>query len=623
MGLLDSINLPDDLKRLSRDQLHEIAEEIRERIIDVVSKNGGHLASNLGVVELTIAIHYVFDLPKDKVIWDVGHQAYAHKLLTGRKDSFSTLRQYNGISGFPRREESPYDIFGTGHSSTSISAALGLAEARDRKGETHKVLAVIGDGAMTAGIAFEGLNQTGHLKKDIIVILNDNEMSISPNVGALSSYLNRILTGDISTRIRKKTESLLKSIPMVGEPMLKVAKLAEDTIKGLITPGMLFEELGFEYIGPIDGHRVDILIDTFENIKKWNSPILIHVLTKKGKGYKPAEDNPSRYHGVSPFVVETGEPRKRHNLPSYSEVFGDTLIKLAKKDSRIIGITAAMPEGTGLDRFAKIFPERFFDVGIAEQHAVTFAAGLSAEGMLPVVAIYSTFLQRAYDQVLHDVCLQNLSVTFAMDRAGIVGDDGPTHNGLFDIAYLRHLPNMIVMAPKDEDELQHMLKTAILHEGPTALRYPRGLAVGVTMDEEPKTLEIGRAEMLKDGSDAVIIAIGNMVIPSLEASRILEAEGISVAVINARFVKPLDKEVILNFARKTGKVITVEEHALEGGFGSAVLELLADNHMNNLVVKRMGLENCLIPHGSQAILREKCGLNVECIADTVRSLLAV
>jgi len=621
--ILDNISNPDDLKKLSREELVALAAELRQEIIAVVSKNGGHLAPSLGVVDLTIALHYAFDTPKDRIIWDVGHQAYAHKLLTGRRERFHTLRQHGGISGFPKREESPYDQFDVGHASTSISAALGMIAARDIKGEDHRVIAVIGDGSISAGLAFEGLNQAGHLKKNLVVVLNDNEMSISPNVGALSAYLNRLMTGNFYTRLRQETKSFLRGIPKIGVSMFNLAKKAEESLKGLIAPGLLFEELGFQYVGPIDGHRIDHLLDTFNNIKDFTWPVLVHVVTKKGKGCEFAENDPARYHGTPAFDLCTGKPvSKKETVLSYTEVFGQTMVKLAEDNKRIVAISAAMPDGTGLDTFASRYPDRFFDVGIAEPHGVTFACGLAAEGLHPVAAIYSTFMQRAYDQVVHDLCLQNLPVTLALDRAGLVGEDGPTHHGVFDLAYLRHLPNMVIMAPQDENEFQHMIKTAVEHAGPVAVRYPRGTGVGVPMDQELKALEVGKAEVLRDGSDLVILAVGNMVHPSLEAADRLKAEGISVAVVNARFVKPLDEELILQAARKTGRVLTVEEHALAGGFGSAVLECLESNGLAGIKTHRIGLPDAFIEHGSQKVLRRKYGLDAEGIYASAREFLA-
>ncbi len=538
--------------------------------------------------------------------------------MSGSRHSGSTA----GISGFPKREESPYDNFDVGHASTSISAALGMVAARDIKGENFHVIAVIGDGSISAGLAFEGMNQAGHLKKNLIVILNDNEMSISPNVGALSSYLSRMMTGHFYTRLRRETKSFLQGIPRVGESMFNLAKKAEDSIKGLMVPGMLFEDLGFQYIGPIDGHNIDHLLETFRNIKEYTWPVLVHVITKKGKGCEFAECNPSQYHGTPPFDPETGKvAAKKQSIMSYTEVFGQTMIKLAEDNDKIVAISAAMPEGTGLDKFAEQFPDRFFDVGIAESHGVTFACGLAVEGLHPVAAIYSTFTQRAYDQVVHDLCLQNLPVTLALDRAGLVGEDGPTHHGVFDIAYLRHIPNMVMMAPKDENELQHMLKTAVEYNGPSAVRYPRGIGCGVPMDQELRTLTIGKAELIKDGSEATIIAIGNMVCPSIEAAKRLADEGISVSVVNARFVKPLDETMILALAKKTGRIVTIEEHVLFGGFGSAVLECLDANGVSGIKTHRIGLPDAFIEHGTQKVLRQKYGLDADGIYASVKAFV--
>ncbi len=620
--ILDSINHPSDLRKVPEEDLPKLAEELRETIVGSVSRTGGHLAPSMGVVELTIALHYAFDTPQDKIVWDVGHQAYAHKLLTGRRDRFATLRQYGGISGFPKREESECDHFDVGHASTSISAALGMVAARDIKNEDFRVIAVIGDGSISAGLAFEGMNQAGHLKKRMIVILNDNEMSISPNVGALSSYLGKMMTGNFYTKLRKETKQFLQGIPKVGESMFQFAKKAEESIKLFVAPGIIFEELGFQYIGPIDGHDIPTLLETFRNIRDYTWPILVHVVTKKGKGCEFAECNPSQYHGVAPFDPETGKPAgKKQKVMSYTEVFGQTMVKLAEENDRVVAITAAMSDGTGLEKFSQQYPDRFFDVGIAESHGVTFACGLAVEGLHPVAAIYSTFTQRAYDQVVHDLCLQNLPVTLALDRAGLVGEDGPTHHGVFDIAYLRHVPNMVVMAPKDENEFQHMIKTAVEHPGPTALRYPRGIGCGVPMDQELSTLEIGKAQVIKEGSDAAIIAIGNMVCPSIEAAKKLADAGMSVAVVNARFVKPLDEEGIIAFAKKTGRIITVEEHVLQGGFGSAVLECLDARGVTGVKTLRIGLPDAYVEHGAQAVLRKKYGLDVDGIFNAVRDFI--
>jgi 1-deoxy-D-xylulose-5-phosphate synthase len=620
--LLSQIGTPADLRRLPPSELPQLAQEIRQEIVRTVAKVGGHLASSLGVVELTLALHYVFDTPRDRLIWDVGHQTYAHKLITGRREQFSTLRQGGGLCGFPKREESPYDVFGTGHSSTSISAALGIAQARCLRKENFKVVAIIGDGSMTAGLAFEGLNQAGAMDKDLIVVLNDNELSISPNVGALSSYLNRLMTGHMATTIRDKIKSFLGQLPRIGRPALKWAKYAEESFKGFLLPGLLFEELGFKYVGPLPGHKIESLIDTFRNIKELHGPILVHVITTKGKGYPPAEKDPVTFHGVGPFNPETGDayPSKGRHL-SYTQVFGQTMVRLAREIPCLVGITAAMPQGTGLDAFAKEFPERCFDVGIAEQHGITFSAGLAAEGFIPVVAIYSTFLQRAYDQILHDVCLQNLPVVLALDRGGIVGADGPTHHGLFDFSYLRHIPNMIVMAPKNENELQHMLKTAVCCGRPASVRYPRGNGGSGPLDEEPQELPLGKAEVLEQGADLTILAIGSCVQSALVAHGFLAAKGIRAAVVNARFVKPLDEELICSLASRSGKVLTVEENALQGGFGSAVLELLGEKGLQEISVRRLGIPDVFVEHGSQEELRHKYGLDAEGIARAAEDVI--
>ena len=615
MSILETINSPDDLKKVSAVKLPAVAAELRQMIIETCARNGGHLAPCLGVVELTIALHRVFSTPADKIVWDVGHQAYAHKILTGRRDQFSTLRTLNGISGFPKRGESPHDAFDVGHSSTSISAATGFAAARDLDGRKNKALAIIGDGSMTGGLAYEAMNHAGHLDKDLIVVLNDNEMSIAENVGALSNFLSRTSSSEFVHRFKKDVESFLKRVD-VGKGVLHIARKMEDSFKGCFTPGMLFEAFGFNYIGPIDGHDLPMLIETLESVKKLNDAVLIHVLTKKGKGYKPAENNPSLFHGVGPFDIGTGKVLKgKGGAASYTAIFGAALCKLAAEDERITAITAAMPDGTGLSGFAKEFPGRFFDVGIAEQHGVTFAAGLAAEGMRPVFAVYSTFLQRAYDQVFHDVCLQNLPVTFALDRGGVVGSDGPTHHGAFDISYLRHLPNMTLMAPKDENELQHMLATAIELGQPAAIRYPRGNGYGVPLDQTLTPLPAGKAEVLRDGSDGVILALGSMVMPALEAAALLEEQhGVRLTVVNARFVKPLDAGLILDLARKQRALITIEENARQGGFGTAVLELLEEHDLGGIPVLRLGYPDSYIPQGEQHELRAILGLDPAGIA---------
>jgi len=622
LPLIEKIHDPADLRLLAPQQLPQLAEEIREEIIKTVSKTGGHLASSLGVVELTIVLHYVFNTPHDKIIWDVGHQSYAHKILTGRREYFKTLRQHGGMSGFPRREESTYDTFNVGHSSTSISAALGIAQARCLKGEDYKVVAVIGDGSLMAGIALEGLNQAGHLEKDLIVILNDNEMSISPNVGGLAAYLSRIITGQFYNRFKDEVTAFFKTIPGIGRSVLKVARQSEEFLKGLLVPGLLFEELGFRYVGPISGHRFDHLLENLRNVSKLPGPTLVHVLTSKGKGYKPAEDDPISFHGTGPFETTNGKPRsEKVTPPTYTKVFADTLIKLAQDDDRIVAITAGMPSGTGLDVFNQKFPKRFFDVGIAEQHAITFAAGMATQGLRPVTAIYSTFLQRGYDQVLHDVCYQKLPVVFVLDRAGIVGEDGATHNGLFDLSYLRSIPNIIIMSPKDENELQHMLKTALSFDCPVAIRYPRGSGSGMKLDEELASLECGKAEILKRGDDIALFALGATVYPALQAADQLEQEGVSASVVNCRFVKPLDSDLICDLARKTGRIVTVEENVLAGGFGSAVLEVLQEHDIQCVKVKCLGINDVFVEHGAQNVIRRKYGLDTQGIVRSSREIV--
>jgi 1-deoxy-D-xylulose-5-phosphate synthase len=622
LKLIKKIKSPHDLKTLSVEELNSLSEELRKIIVERVSINGGHLASNLGTVELTLALQYVFNSPVDKIVWDVGHQSYTHKLITGRYEKFETIRKYKGISGFPKIDESVHDAFGTGHSSTSISAALGIIEARDKKNEAFKVLAVIGDGALTSGLAFEGLNHAGHLKKDLIVVLNDNEMSISKNVGALSAYLNRILTGDLYQRFKKETKSFLEGIPKLGGQVTKIAQKAEETLKGLFLPGILFEELGINYVGPIDGHDIKLLIETFRNIKNSTEPTLVHVITKKGKGYEFSEKDPCIFHGVGPFEIETGYSVSDKDALSYSEIFGRAITELAANDERVIAISAAMREGTGLECFEKKFPDRFYDVGIAEPHAVTFAAGLAVQGLRPVVAIYSTFLQRGYDEIIHDVCLQNLPVVFAIDRAGIVGEDGPTHQGVFDISYLRHIPNLTVMAPKDDMELKSMLELALKHNGPSAIRYPRGKVQPPTISHQPAAFDIGKAEILKEGSDMALIAIGNTVHPALRAAGRLGKEGISASVINARFIKPIDKELIFSAAKNIKHIITIEENMTAGGFGSAVLEYLNSMDIPDMKIEILGIPDEFVEQGSQAILRKKYGIDEEGIYQTCKAFLS-
>ncbi|MBS3758648.1 MAG: 1-deoxy-D-xylulose-5-phosphate synthase [Desulfobacterales bacterium] len=625
MALLDKIQSPSDLKNIPQSELPRLAREIRQRIVDVVSKTGGHLASNLGMVELSIALHYVFDAPKDKIVWDVGHQSYTHKLLTGRKERFHTLRQHEGLSGFPRISESPYDAFSTGHSSTSISAGLGMVAAKRLKQEPHKVVSVIGDGSMTAGMAYEGLNQAGDLKKDLLVILNDNEMSISKNVGALSSLLSRTFSARYLQDLRKEVGEILRSLPGIGNDAYQFAKRAEESFKAFVTPGILFEAFNFDYFGPIKGHRLDQLIDMLENIKNIEDPVLLHVVTQKGRGYEPAEKNPVYFHGVGSFRVETGDRvAGRQSAPSYTQIFGQTMMALASADERLIAVTAAMPEGTGLVEFSREFPDRFFDVGIAEQHGVTFAAGMASEGLKPVVAIYSTFLQRAYDQLIHDVCLESLPVTFAVDRGGIVGEDGPTHHGLFDFSYLRALPNMVVMAPKDENELRRMLVTAVDYPGPIAFRYPRGAGLGVALEEPISPLPIGRGEVLTKGDDLLILAIGVTVNEAVSARKILaETYGLEATVVNCRFVKPVDTELLCDLAGKIPNILTVEENVCEGGFGSAVLEALHDAGIGNIRVKRLGVRNTFVEHGARDLLRAKYGIDAKGIVRAVAAWFAM
>jgi len=614
-GLLNSITGPADIKKLSLDKLRELSEEIRELLTDTVSKNGGHLSPNLGVVELTIALHSVFNTPRDKIVWDVGHQSYVHKLLTGRREHFSTLRCHEGISGFPCKMESPHDVFKTGHASTSISAALGLAKARDLNKKKHNVIAVIGDGALTGGIALEALNHAGHAETDLIVVLNDNEMSISKNVGGMASYLNSLRADPAYSRMKEDVEFLMRRIPAIGDAVYKSLGRIKDSLKYLLVPGMLFEELGFTYLGPVDGHNINLMRQVFVSSKQLKGPVLLHVLTKKGKGYHVAEKNPDQFHGIGPFDVKTGEPFKNSTSPSYTEVFSRTLINLAEQDKRIVGITAAMPSGTGLDKFAEKFSDRFIDVGIAEQHALTFSAGLASEGFRPVVAIYSSFLQRGYDQIVHDICLQKLPVLIGIDRAGIVGEDGETHQGSFDISFLRHIPNMVVMAPKDERELQNMLYTALDHEGPVALRYPRGSGPGAPVRDDYEKLDIGRSEILLNGPDLVIFALGTMVEIARQAAEELKEYGIQATLVNARYAKPLDEHLIVNLIQKCKKAITIEENVLQGGFGSGVLELLEEKGINGFHLRRIGLPDCYIEHGPRSLLLDKYGLNVSSLME--------
>lgn len=619
--LLESINSPQDLKKLSPEQLPELAVEIRQRIVEVVSQTGGHLASSLGAVELIIALHYCLDTPRDKIIFDVGHQAYAHKILTARNRDFSTLRQYHGISGFPSKDESVYDVFTTGHSSTAVSLALGLACARDynlAKTPYYKVVAVIGDGSLSGGLCFEGLNNAGHLKKDILVILNTNELSIAPNVGALSTYLNKIISLPIYNRFRNSLESFVKSRLPKTSRIIKLANKFEEGLKGLFVPGILFEELGFRYFGPLDGHDLGILIKTLKNISNIKGPILLHVITKKGKGYPPAENDAVRFHGTGPFDIKTGvSPSEKQALSpkTYTEVFSEKLLELAASDKKILAITAAMPEGTGLDRFRDMYPERFFDVGIAEGHAVCLASGLAKAGFKPVVAVYSTFLQRAYDQIIEDIALQNLAVIFAIDRAGIAGEDGVTHQGIFDIVFLRSIPNLIIMAPKDSPELEEMLEFAVGLDRPVAIRYPKDKIPSAKFQMPDSKIELGKAEVLKGGKDFAIIALGSMVLPSFEAIELLKKEGLSGTLINARFVKPQDSNLFKDISAKVKFIFSVEEGILDAGFGSAVQEVIEQP------IIRMGLPSEFITHGKRDILLEKYGLTGKGIARRIKELV--
>lgn len=616
--LLDRIEYPEDLKKLKIEELPKLAAEIRELIVDVVSKNPGHLSSNLGVVELTIALHYCFDFKKDKIVWDVGHQAYVHKILTGRKSKFPTLRQYKGLSGFPDKNESVYDPFTCGHSGNAISAALGVSCADAILGYKRHVLAVVGDGAIGAGMSLEALNHAGDLNKNLLVVLNDNEMSISNTVGAFSKYLNKIRTTQLYADLKKEIHNLLNVLPVFGKPVEKTLEHVVELIRRGAVPGQIFEDLGFNYFGPIDGHNFQILIETLNDIKHLEGPVLLHVITEKGRGFEPACQNPTQYHSAGKFEMCDGKIKQNINEPkkiSYTKVFGDTLIELAKADFKIVGITAAMPDGTGIASFGNKFPDRFYDVGICEQHAIGLANGLSAIGLKPVVAIYSTFLQRAYDQVFHDICLQRNGVVFALDRAGIVGNDGPTHNGVFDIAYLRNLPDIILMSPKDGNELKSMLKVALDSGKAVAIRYPRDDTPDEKLNPQYKTFEIGKAEVLREGTDGALLAYGAMVYPCLQAAEKLSEKGTEVTVVNARFAKPLDKELILELVRNHKLLVTVEDHVLMGGFGSAVLELVSDEREDSSKIVRMGIPDRFIEHGPRNLILKNLGLDKDGIAD--------
>ncbi|WP_199622849.1 1-deoxy-D-xylulose-5-phosphate synthase [Paenibacillus alkalitolerans] len=619
--LLEQINQPSDLKRLSSSELEQLAHEIRQFLINNLSVTGGHLSPNLGVVELTIVLHYVFNSPRDKFIFDVGHQAYVHKILTGRRERFPTLRKHKGLCGFIKRSESEHDVWEAGHSSTSLSAAMGMAIARDLKGEDHKVVAIIGDGAMTGGMAFEALNHIGHERKNLTVVLNDNEMSIAPNVGALHNYLNKIRSDKTYIRAKDEVEHLLKRVPAIGGTLASWAEKVKDSLKYLVVSGVLFEELGYTYIGPVDGHNIPLLLDTFKHSEKIAGPVLIHVVTTKGKGYAPAEADSHTWHGLSgAYKIESGQVMKSSGPPMYTEVFGKTIIELAESDPRIVAVTPAMPGGSGLLKFAERFPDRMFDVGIAEQHAATMCGALAAEGMKPVFAVYSTFLQRAYDQVVHDICRQNLNVVFAIDRAGFVGPDGETHHGVFDIAFLRHIPNMMLMMPKDENELRDMLYTAIHYDdGPIAVRYPRIAGTGAEWDGEYRSIPIGSWETVTEGNDAAVVAIGPMVSVAVDAAAAMEKEGISVSVVNARFVKPLDERMLARLAERNVPVIVLEEGAVTGGLGSAVIEWYALNGIHNVTVKLLGIPDRFIEHGSIPEQRSEAGLTKDRLVDAIRT----
>jgi 1-deoxy-D-xylulose-5-phosphate synthase len=629
MALLEKIDSPKDIKKLSLKELYQLAQELREYIVDVVSKNGGHLAPNLGAVELTLALHYVFDSPKDKLIWDVGHQAYAHKIITGRREAFKNLRKLNGISGFLKRSESEHDIFGAGHASTALSAALGFAVARDLKGENYKVVAIVGDGALTGGMALEALNNIGHLKKDLIIVLNDNEMSIAENVGAISNYLSKIVTSPKYYKAKEELWEFLEKIPshFLSKRLRELAKKIKENLKSFAVPTILFEELGIEYVGPLNGHDLEQLIETFSRIKRVKTgPILIHVLTRKGKGYKPAEENPEFFHGLGPFDKETGKPLKTSDKPSYTSIFRKAIVDIAEKDDKVVAITAAMPLGTGLDLFRERFPDRFFDVGIAEQHAITFAAGLALNGLKPFACIYSTFLQRALDQLIHDIGIQKIPVRIVMDRGGIVGEDGATHNGVFDYAYLRIIPNFVVMAPKDEDELVDMLYTMLHYEeGPITVRYPKGSVVGVPMKESPEIIPIGTWEKLwgKDFKDIVIVATGSMVYPALFAAKRLESEGIQTTVINGRFIKPLDSQMLREIIESSPKaIITVEEGNLPGGFGSAVNEqIIHISRGKKFNIHNIGLPDTFIEQGAREEILKLYLLDEEGVYNQIKAYL--
>ncbi len=622
MKYIVDINSPEDLKKIPQDQLPEVCQEIRDIIINVVSKRGGHLASSLGAVEIAVALHYIFNTPNDKIVWDVGHQAYAHKILTGRRDKFHTLRSYNGISGFPNQNESEYDSFIVGHANTAISAAWGMLNAIEKKGLKDRVIAVIGDATLTGGMAYEALNNAGHSKKNFLVILNDNEMAISKNVGGISNYLNKIISAPIYNRLKKDMEQFIEKIPSIGQNVIKTSHKLEEIIKNLIVPGAIFEDLGFRYFGPVDGNNITELIKMLNSIKNNTEPMILHVLTKKGKGYIPAENGPESYHGTVPFEIESGAPINKDKTVRYTDVFGEVIYNLAQKNQNIVAITAAMCSGTGLTKFAQSFPDRFYDVGIAEQHAVTFAGGMAKEGMKPFVAIYSTFLQRGFDQVLHDVCLQNVPVCFILDRGGLVGEDGPTHHGVFDISFLRSIPNMVLCQPKDGKELEALMKCGFSHDGPFAIRFPRSkIPVEYVAQQISQEINIGKGELIRDGADATIITLGNHVYTANEICNELSYNGLEIGLINARFIKPLDRDLILSVLKEHKPIITIEDNVITGGFGSAVMEFINENGYYNIPLLRIGIEDKFIPHGDLSTLYRLCGLDKESIKNSIRNFM--
>jgi 1-deoxy-D-xylulose-5-phosphate synthase len=622
---LGQINTPADLKKLTVQELKTLCREVREHLVEAVSKTGGHLGAGLGAVELAVALHYVFDTPHDKLVWDVGHQAYPHKVLTGRRDMMHTIRQYGGLSGFLRRVESEYDTFGAGHASTAISAALGMVAARELTDEKYKVVAVVGDGAMTGGMAYEGMNNAGLMKKDMIVVLNDNNMSIAPNVWAISNYFTQLISNPSYNRFKANVYEFTGKLDAWGDRIRKVASRVEEGIKVVITPGMLFEALGFRYFGPINGHNISQLVKIFQDVKNYSGPILVHTITQKGKGYKPAEADSQRLHGVTPFDKITGiSPKKSEGPPAYTKVFGNALVEIAQKNPRVVGITAAMPDGTGLDILQSKLPDRFYDVGIAEQHGVTFSAGLATQGCIPIAAIYSTFLQRAFDQIIHDVALQRLHVVFVLDRAGLVGADGPTHHGVFDLTYLRLIPGMVIMSPKDENELRDMLYTAVEYKaGPIAMRYPRGNGIGIPLKHDFDLIPIGRGETLRTGHDVALLALGSMVNPALKAAEILDKAGIHSEVVNMRFAKPIDGELLESVASRFDSIVTLEDNVVTGGFGSAVAEHLVSRGITSTRLRVHGVPDRFIDHGTPAELQHELQLDPQGIASVVREFLDI